>query len=205
MKNRKILIAAFLSVAMLVTGIGYAAVSGFINIIGTATFDVDASSSAFIENIVFSNPSVAEKEPAIDGAATAGTDVASALKQTAEFTIKSLATKGDSTTFLYDIKNYNKVDANVTVVGTANNPLFGNTFSEFFRVDSITLKNKETNTVTSFVTNNNTLSTEAIFNLAAGQTAELSVTVSLIKTPTANIVESDGVTYSLSLTATAAE
>lgn len=197
MKNRKLLIAAFLCFAMIITGVGYAAVSGHLKINGTAAFDLDAAEDGFIENIVFSNATVSGGGSAQNATLV---DEATADAQIATFAVKTLAVQGEKVTFTYTLTNNNVVDANITIKllhddGTAN----ASTTFTLYQVDFVKVDN-----VTMF---DGTLATDKIqdtaaFLLAAGGETTVTVQVSLTDTPSTNIATED---FRLHLTATSVD
>ena len=107
MKNRKLLIAVFLCFAMLVTGIGYAALSGHLTVRGTATYNKSASQTGFIENIVFSDPLVVQSGSA---ASASLKDEASASAQIAIFNGRTLAVQHEQAIFTYKLTNKKKAE-----------------------------------------------------------------------------------------------
>ena len=124
MKNRKFVVAAFLLVAAMLLGVGYAAVSDVLVINGTADITAEGAQSAFNEDIIFTS-------------AVAGTngDIAEigSDPDMASFTAKHLNGQGDKATFTFTIANNGDVDATVTpkLVDAT-----GNTEPEWFDISS---------------------------------------------------------------------
>lgn len=126
MKNRKFVVVAFLLVAVLLLGVGYAALTDTLTIIGNAHIDLDQANITFDEKVYFS---------AAAATSTTGTgtvdDVASYTADDATFTANKLATVGQQSVFTFTIKNDSNVDAvisvNPTKLSGAANPSNSNT------------------------------------------------------------------------------
>lgn len=126
MKNRRTVVVAFLLVAVMLLGIGYAALTDTLTIIGNAHIDVGAANSKFDEKIYFS-----------DAQATSSTgtgtteDTASYTADDATFTANKLAIMGEYSVFTFTIRNDSNVDAKITINSTklsgAANPSNSNT------------------------------------------------------------------------------
>lgn len=119
MRNRKTIIAAFLVLALMLVGVGYAAIEGTLTIEGT----VGSTPQKF--NVVFTNAHADDiVDSANDNAVPAlsvqntkleeGNDLAIADLFTVSMTVSGLATTEDSVTVTYTIKNHNKVDMKLT-------------------------------------------------------------------------------------------
>ncbi len=121
MKNKKKVVVAFLLVAVLLLGVGYAALTDTLTIIGNAHIDVDTANKTFDEKIYFSN-AVATSST---GTGTKE-DVASHSDDDATFTANKLATVGQVSVFTFTITNDSNVDALISVAATklsgAENP-----------------------------------------------------------------------------------
>lgn len=149
MKNRKTVIVAFMLVAVLLLGIGYAALSDTLTIIGNAHIDIGAANTTFDEKVYFSD---AKATSSTGTGATA--DVVSFTADDATFTANKLAVKGETSVFTFTIKNDSNVDAKVTVnakkLSGAENPSNSNTdkFSVEYELSSDTIASKGTITVT---------------------------------------------------------
>lgn len=113
MKNRKTVVIAFLVVAAMILGVGYAALTDTLSIIGNAHIDIDSANKTFDEKIYFS---AAEATSSTGTGATA--DVASFTPDDATYTANKLATFGEKSVFTFTITNDSNVDANVTVAST---------------------------------------------------------------------------------------
>ena len=113
MKNRKIVVVAFLLVAVLLLGVGYAALTDQLTIIGNAHVDVDTANKTFDERVYFS---AAEATSSTGTGTTA--DVASYTADDATYTVNKLAVVGQKSVFTFTIKNESNVDANISVAST---------------------------------------------------------------------------------------
>ena len=124
MKNRKGLIA-FMVLAVMLLGIGYAALSDTLDITGSADVNQSAAEEAFNEDIYFS-AAVANEEGNTASINADNNDKAS-------FTAKTLKGKGDKVTFTFTIKNDGDIAATVT---PKLNATLGNTNPEYFSLTS---------------------------------------------------------------------
>ena len=124
MKNRKRLIAIMVLAVMLL-GIGYAALTDTLDITGSADVNQSAAEEAFDQDIYFS-AAVANEEGNTASVNADNIDKAS-------FTAKTLKGKGDKATFTFTIKNDGDVDATVTPKLNAS---LGNTNPEYFAISS---------------------------------------------------------------------
>lgn len=126
MKNRKIVVVAFLLIAVLLLGVGYAALTDTLTIIGNAHIDVGEANKTFDEKIYFS---AAEATSSTGSGTTA--DTASYTADDATFTANKLATVGQKSVFTFTITNDSNVDAVITVAPNKlsgdNNPSNSNT------------------------------------------------------------------------------
>ena len=125
MKNRKIVIVAFLLVAMMLLGVGYAALSDTLDITGSADVNQSAAEEAFNEDVFFS--------AAVANEAGNTASINADNNDKASFTANTLKGKGDKVTFTFTIKNDGDVDATVT---PKLNATLGNTNSEYFTISS---------------------------------------------------------------------
>ena len=124
MKNRKGLIA-FLVLAVMLLGVGYAALTDTLDITGSADVNQSAAEEAFNEDIYFS-AAVANEDGNTASINADNNDKAS-------FTAKTLKGKGDKVTFTFTIKNDGDVAATVT---PKLNATLGNTNPEYFSLTS---------------------------------------------------------------------
>ena len=141
MKNRKTIVAMFLLVAVLLLGVGYAALSDTLTIIGNAHIDINAAGNTFDEKIYFS------ASAAVSSTGTGTTaDVVSHSADDATYTANKLAVKGEKSVFKFTIKNDSNVDAIISIKPTklsgdgnpsnSNAAIFGVTY-EYSATDMI--------------------------------------------------------------------
>ena len=135
MKNRKIVVIAFLVVAVMLLGVGYAALTDTLTIIGNAHIDIDKANATFDEKIYFS---VAEPVSSTGTGTTA--DVAGFTPDApddATFTVNKLAVVGEKSVFRFVITNDSNVDAKITIapkkLSGVDNP--SNTNTDKFTVE----------------------------------------------------------------------
>ena len=125
MRNRKTVVVAFLLVAVMLLGTGYAQLTDTLDITGSADVNQSAAEEAFNEDIYFS-AAVANETGNTASVNADNNDKAS-------FTANTLKGKDDKVTFTFTIKNDGDVDAEVTPKLNAS---LGNTNSEYFSVTS---------------------------------------------------------------------
>ena len=155
MKNRKTVVVAFLLVAAMLLGVGYAALTDTLTIIGNAHIDMNTVETTFEANIHFSKAECTSTT----GKGTKE-DVASFNDDDATFTANKLATVGQKSVFTFTITNKSNVDAVISVNNTklsgADNPSNSNTDKftvEYSYPDGMTIaKNGGTITVVVTVT-----------------------------------------------------
>lgn len=119
MKNRKTVVVAFLLLAVMLLGVGYAALTDVLDITGSADVNQSAAEEAFNEDIYFS-AAVANQTGNTASVNADNNDKAS-------FTANNLKGKGDTATFTFTIKNNGDVDATVTpkISSNTNATYFG--------------------------------------------------------------------------------
>ena len=110
MKNRKTIITAFLVMAVMMLGVGYAALTDTLTIIGNAHIDIDTANKTFDEKIYFS----AAEATSSTGSGTVA-DVASFNADDATYTVNKLATVGQKSVFTFTVTNDSNVDALISV------------------------------------------------------------------------------------------
>ena len=126
MKNRKTIVVAFLLVAVMLLGVGYAALTDVLDINGTADVSQAQAQESFNEDVYFT-AAVANQEGNTASVVTEDPDMAS-------FTASTLKGKGDVVTFTFTIINEGDVDAVVTpsLAGDGNsNPTYFKVFSDW--------------------------------------------------------------------------
>ena len=127
MRNRKTVVVAFMLCAVMLLGIGYAALSDTLDITGSVDVNQSAAESAFNEDIYFAN------------AVANGTDTTNTASinhdnnDKASFTINDFKGAGDIATFTFTIANAGDVAATVT---PRLNATLGNTNTEYFEISS---------------------------------------------------------------------
>ena len=116
MKNRKIVIGAFLLIATLLLGVGYAALTTTLTIIGNAHIDMAQAGDNFDARVYFS----AAEPVSSTGTGTTADKAAGVGGDDATFTANRLATKGEISTFLFTIQNDSNVAAAITIDSQTN-------------------------------------------------------------------------------------
>ena len=125
MKNRNTIVVAFLLAAVMLLGVGYAALSDTLDITGSADVNQSAAEEAFNEDVYFT-AAVANETGNTASINADNNDKAS-------FTAATLKGKGDKVTFTFTITNEGDVDATVTPKLNAS---LGNTNPEYFSIES---------------------------------------------------------------------
>lgn len=122
MKNRKTVVVAFLLVAAMLLGVGYAALTDTLTLDGRVTIDMNQAGVNFDEKIYWSAAKITESTntSAEDVITGQGTD-------DLNFTLHSLATKGDVVKMTCTIKN----ESNVRVKITVNEPTMAEDYGKF--------------------------------------------------------------------------
>ena len=114
MKNRKRIVVLFLLLAVALVGVGYAALTTKLTIIGNAHIDLNEATSTFDERIYFASGTI--KEVVCESGADGSKDEVSANNtDDATFTANSLAVKGDYIVFEFVIKNESNVAAKISI------------------------------------------------------------------------------------------
>ena len=124
MKNRKTVVVAFLLFAVMVLGIGYAAIADVLDIIGSADVTKENAQASFDADVYFTNAAIA------DGNAENTTSINGDNNDKVSFTAKNLKGQGDTAKFTYTIYNGSDVDAVVTP------SISSNTSAEYFGLSS---------------------------------------------------------------------
>ena len=159
MKNRRIVVVAFLLAAVMLLGVGYAVLTDTLDVTGSADVDVNGLNAEFEEDIYFS-AAVANKAAGEDSTPNTAS-VNSDNNDKASFTAKSLKKKNDEATFTFTINNDSAHDV---VVTPKLNATLGNTNTEYFELTSDWAGAAKT--------------------IPAGSTMTYTVTIKLIKDPT---------------------
>jgi hypothetical protein len=179
MKNRKTVVVAFLLVAVLLLGVGYAALSDTLTIIGNAVIDMEQAEDNFEAKVYFSHAEFTKHGSGDETKDTFGgidTDDAT-------FSIHSLATKGESATVVFTIKNESNVPVKIDIPekklsGDTNQ---SNTNPTVFGIEYKYSRNDMT--------------------IPAGETMTVTITVT-VKAP---VTSATGATFGIEFTATTAE
>lgn len=124
MKNRKTVIVAFLLVAALLLGVGYAAVTNVLDIQGSVAVSASDAEAEFNEDIYFAGVVVDDNlVESVD--ANAGklytANINTNNNDKAQFTVTGIKKTGDSATITYRIKNDSEHEASVALKGTITN------------------------------------------------------------------------------------
>lgn len=187
MKNRRKIVVAFMLCAVILLGVGYAAVSDALDISGTAEINSGNVQSAFDTNVYFS--------AAVANNYTTGNNpdkawVSSEDDDLAHFASYNLAEVGNFTTFTFTVRNDSDLDVSVmpilTYAGDANAQA---TAQEYFDVYSDWKVNGSVQPKT----------------IAAGAEETYTVTVKLKKTPALAEGSLLSSTFNIKLTATSVE
>ncbi len=158
MKAKRLTVVAFLLCAIMILGVGFAALTNVLDITGKADVNQSAAESEFNHDIYFSDYS--EYQDGDEGVAYTASITAN-NNDKASFTVTGLASKGDYAVITFTIKSESDRDAVVTPNLTTN------TLTEYFTLTS----------------NWNSQAKE----LKAGEEISIAVKVELIKTPTETI------------------
>ena len=106
MKNRKRVVVSFLLVAVMLLGIGYAALTDVLDITGSADVNQSAAEESFNQHIYFTGA---------DANQTGNTASINAdNNDKCSFTVNTLKGKDDTATFTFTIKNAGDLDATIT-------------------------------------------------------------------------------------------
>lgn len=195
MKNRNIIIAAFLCLSMLVVGVGYATLTGHLTMEGSASYNKDAAEDGFIENIVFENAKVDKSGSAKSDSVQ---DEASANGNTATFTVRTLAAQNETAVFTYTLTNNNTVDANITINATHEDGFANPTdfkSENYYKVTSVKVDS------VAYVTDQEANET-ATYTLNSGESVTVTVEVELVRTPAVEVTPEN---FYLHLTATSVD
>jgi hypothetical protein len=179
MKNRRRTITAFILIACLVMGLGYAALTDVLDITGTAEITAGNAQAGFDEDIYF------ESAEALQHTTAAVPDSAEVLSNNdnAYFYSNNLATAGDTASFKFVIRNDS--DLEVTITPTLTSADGANTNTEWFSLVSDWAGQPKT--------------------VAANSSIEYTVTITLLKTPTLETGEVLTGKFGVTLTAVAAD
>ena len=179
MKNRNTVIVAFLLVATMLLGIGYAELNDVLEINGTAAVSATAAEKVFDEDVYFSAVSDVTRTSTNTnisaGAATAEIDGSDSDKGTISIPDGVLMATGDKITVTYTIHNAGDLAASVA------KPVISNDNELYFTVT--------------------TNWGDEAKNLASGANITVEVTIALVKTP----VETQSAEFGISFNATSTD
>lgn len=169
MKNRKLIITAFLVIACMAIGIGYAAVTDNFVINGQATISDQGASDAFNEDIRFEGIVVdGNVQPDVLASANLGyTASCNVPLDQASFHITSFKGKDDTKTIVFRVKNFGDVDSVLKPVA-----------------ETATNSNSTVFNVTYTLDNGTTAFPDEGTALDAGQTVDIHVTVTVANSVT---------------------
>ena len=125
MKKRRLVLVAFILTATLMIGVGYAAVSNVLDIQGSASVSQTAAEEEYNEDIYFSGVYDENSSSFVDNISDATlygytANINSNNNDKAQFTVSSLANKGDKVKITYQITNDSLHEATVTVKTNTN-------------------------------------------------------------------------------------
>jgi hypothetical protein len=174
MKNRKTVVVAFMLVAVMLLGVGYAALTDTLTIIGNVTTDMTAAGDNFNDKIYFSAAEVLKADGT--GTGNKDKDTATASGNDATYSVHSIAVKGEKAVFKFTIKNDSNVAAKVIVNSTktsgAANP--SNSNEKYFKV-TYAYGNDDMIIAAAGGTMDVTVTVEAIYPITDTQTATLGI------------------------------
>lgn len=124
MKNRKVIVTAFLLVAIMILGVGYAAVNNVLDITGTGTVNQSAAEEAFNLDVYFDGVKNGDEDTYTvqytdaNGLYTARVNDDNNDK--ASFTVSGLKGAGESASITYRVVNVGDLNAIVTLKSCTN-------------------------------------------------------------------------------------
>jgi len=129
MKNRKTIIVAFMLVACMIVGVGYALVVNTMDIGGTASVSREEAEKAFNQDIYFSGvvvEGVLKPEGVVAGDNKGYTaNINTNNNDKAQFTVTGLSSQDDSVEIIFRVENKGDLNAGLIVVSHTNsNPTY---------------------------------------------------------------------------------
>ena len=123
MKNRKTIVTAFVLVACMLIGVGYAAVTDNFTINGQATITEQGANDSFNEDIRFMGIVVgSEVKSDVQASENLGyTASCNVPLDQASFHVNDLKKVGDSKTIIFRVGNYGEIDSVLKLEGTNTN------------------------------------------------------------------------------------
>lgn len=182
MKTRRIAIASFLLVAVLIMGVAFAALTDNLFIKGEASLATTSAQINFDEDVFFVDADVKSTTGTVTGTQDT-VSIGQTDNDSATFYVKTLGNAGENVTFWFDIKN---------------------TSTEFDAVVSLDQGYPSTTAPTMFsitYTVEDGVVNEGPITVAAGQTERVYVTVTLLASPQTNQTAA----FNVNLTATSQE
>lgn len=125
MKNRKTVIVAFLLVAAMLLGVGYAALSDDLYVNGTLTLDANKLADTFDKEVYFTNEGKQTTgTTGTEDTIAIGVDANGDEKDKVTFVVNSLKAVGEVATFTFKIQNDNDFVVTATPSTTFTNSYF---------------------------------------------------------------------------------
>lgn len=140
MKNRRITIVAFLLIAALTLGFGYAAVTNILDIQGSASVSATAAEAEFNENVYFKG---VKKGDELVQSIVAGDNLGYTANintnnnDKAQFTVTGLEKSGDKYSITFVVQNDSAFDAKVSVKTNTNTNTANFAFTNSLESDTI--------------------------------------------------------------------
>ena len=141
MKNRRITIVAFLLIAALTLGFGYAAVTNVLDIQGSASVSATAAEAEFNANVYFSG---VKKGGELVQSIVAGDNLGYTANintnnnDKAQFTVTGLEKSGDKYSITFVVQNDSAFDAKISVKTNTNTNTANFEFTNSLASDTIT-------------------------------------------------------------------
>lgn len=180
MKKRRLVITTFLLLAVLVMGIGYAALTDNLFIKGEATLATTSAQSNFDEDVYFTTATVVSGTGGTNTGTPDSASIGATDKDSATFYVKSLGNANESVQFKFTIQNDStEFDANITLDTGYPTTTDATNFTITYSIAS-------------------DAANDAAIVCAAGDTVEVYVTVLLKNTP----MENQSAAFNVNLTAT---
>jgi len=189
MKNRKRIVVAFMLVAVMLMGVGYAAVTNVLDIQGSVSVSATKVEEEFNEDIYFEG--VIDKDGnVVSSIATSEeygytANINTNNNDKAQFTVTGISGKGDSKSITYRIKNESEHEASVSMKTITNTNTDDFSFGYYFGTPgttSATIAAGGTVDVTVTVTLDEQLTAQS----SASFVLELDVTAGAITNPPTN-------------------
>ena len=141
MKNRRITIVAFLLIAALTLGFGYAAVTNVLDIQGSASVSATAAEAEFNENVYFKG--VKKGEEIVQSVIASDNlgytaNINANNNDKAQFTVTGLEKSGDKYSITFVIQNDSSFDASVKVKTNTNTNTANFAFTNSLAANTIT-------------------------------------------------------------------